>query len=66
MMFMTLLVITVLCLVIPFTRMYGVIGSVALLYFYPYITLALVGVLILGAAAFYYFKRRKSNAEVHY
>ena len=66
MMFMTLLVITVLCLVIPFTRMYGVIGAVGLLYLYPYVMLTLIGVLILGAAAFYYFKRRKSNAELHY
>ena len=66
MMFITLLVITVLCLAIPFTRMYGVIGAVALLYFYPYVTLALIGVPILGAAAFFYHQRRKSNAQPHY
>ena len=47
-MFFTLAVITALCLAIPFTRMYGVIGLMILLYFYPYHTLTLLGVLLLA------------------
>ena len=61
MLFTTLVVITALCLMIPFTRMYGVIGAVVMLYFYPYHTLTLFGVLVLGGAAYFYW--RKSHAH---
>ena len=43
-MFFTLAVITALCLLIPFTRTYGVIGLMILLYFYTQLTLILLGV----------------------
>jgi LPXTG-motif cell wall-anchored protein len=62
MLFTTFVVITVLCLLIPFTRMYGVLGSVITAYFYPTYTLSLLGVLALAGVAFIYFKRRKSHA----
>jgi len=63
MLFTTLVVITALCLMIPFTRMYGVIGAVITLYFYPVHTLSLLGVLALGLVIFIYLKhRRKSHA----
>jgi hypothetical protein len=64
MLFTTLVVITALCLMIPFTRMYGVIGAVVMLYFYPYHTLTLLGVLALAGVAFIYLShRRKSHAH---
>jgi hypothetical protein len=47
MLFTTLVVITALCLMIPFTRMYGVIGAVITLYFYPAYTLSLLGAIAL-------------------
>ena len=62
MFFTTLMLVTALCLLIPFTRLYGVVGSVVLLYFYPYHTLTLLGVLLLGGMAFIYLRRRNSNA----
>ena len=34
MLFMTLAVVTAVCLFVPVTRLYGVIGSVITLYFY--------------------------------
>ncbi len=61
-MFFTLAVITALCLLIPFTRMYGVIGLMILLYFYTQLTLILLAVLLLGGMAFIYLRRRNSNA----
>jgi len=61
-MFFTLAVITALCLLIPFTRMYGVIGLMILLYFYTQLTMILLGVLLLAALAFIYFRRRKPHA----
>jgi hypothetical protein len=63
MLFTTLVVITVLCLALPLTRMYGVIGSVITLYFYPQYTLTLLGVLIISGIAVQYFLRRKSHAH---
>jgi LPXTG-motif cell wall-anchored protein len=62
MLFTTLVAVTALCLMIPFTRMYGVIGAVITLYFYPTNTLTVLGVLLLTGAAFYYIQRRKSHA----
>jgi LPXTG-motif cell wall-anchored protein len=61
-MFFTLVLITVLCMLIPFTRLYGITGAVILLYFYPYHTLTLLGVLLLAGVTFIYFRRRNSNA----
>jgi hypothetical protein len=43
--------------------MYGVIGTVITLYFYPYHTLTLLGAIALGVVTFLYLKhRRKSHA----
>ena len=61
MLFTTFVVITALCLLIPFTRMYGVIGALTTAYFYPAQTLILLGVLALGWAVFIYW--RKSHAH---
>lgn len=59
--FITLAVITALCLSIPTTRLYGVIGLVLLLYLQPYYTTA---VLLVTAGAFYHIhQRRKSNEQ---
>ena len=60
MLFTTLVAVIALCLMIPFTRIYGVIGTVITLYFYPYHTLTLLGVIVLGGIAFIYW--RKSHA----
>ena len=63
MLFTTLAVITALCLFLPFARLYGVIGTGITLYFYPYETLTLLGVLLLGGVAYLYLNhRRKRNA----
>ena len=58
----TFVVITALCLLIPFTRMYGVLGAMITAYFYPTQTLALLGAIVLGWVVFIYYKRRKSHA----
>jgi hypothetical protein len=60
MLFTTLVAVIALCLLIPFTRMYGVIGAVVTLYFYPYHTLTLFGAIALTGVAFIYW--RKSHA----
>lgn len=59
--FITLAVITALCLVLPTTRIYAVIGTGLLFYFHPYYT---IGVLLVMGIAFFYFRkhRRQSNA----
>jgi len=62
MFFTTLVVITALCLLIPMTRIYAVIGAGLLLYFYTTLTLTLLGVLIISGIAVQYFLRRKSHA----
>ena len=54
MLFTTFVVITALCLLIPFTRMYGVIGALITAYFYPAQTLTLLGVIALGGVAYFY------------
>ena len=51
--FVTIVVLTALCLAFPPTRMYGVIGTGLLLYLYPLWTL---GVLALAGIAFYLIK----------
>ena len=58
MLFTTFVVITALCLLIPFTRMYGVIGALVTAYFYPAQTLTLLGAIVLGGVVFIYYKRR--------
>jgi hypothetical protein len=63
MFFTTLVVITVLCLLIPMTRIYAVIGAGLLLYFYTTLTLTLLGVLIVSGITVKYFMRRKSHAH---
>ena len=61
--FTTLVVFTVLCLALPLTRLYGIIGAVITLYFYPQYTLSLLGAIALGVITFLYLKhRRKSHA----
>jgi hypothetical protein len=48
---------------VPVTRLYGVIGSVITLYFYPYQTLTLLVVLAsVGVAYIYLNHRRKRRA----
>ena len=56
MLFTTFVVITALCLLIPFTRMYGVIGALITAYFYPAQTLTLLGAIVLGGVVFIYYK----------
>ena len=60
MLFTTFVVITALCLLIPITRMYAVIGAGLLLYFYTYLTL---GVLLVAGGAFFYYHWRNSHAH---
>jgi len=63
MLFTTLVAVVALCLLIPFTRMYGVIGAGLLLYFYTTLTLTLLGVLTISGIAVQYFLRRNSHAH---
>ena len=50
--FFTVATISALCLLLPVTRVYGVIGTGILVYFYPFPTL---GILIIGGAVYFYF-----------
>ena len=52
--FITVAVVTALCLLLPVTRIYGVIGVGMLLYFRPALSLAVLAV----AGIAYYFYRR--------
>jgi hypothetical protein len=61
MLFMTLAVVTAVCLFVPVTRLYGVIGSMITLYFYPYQTLALLGALLLAMGAYFYFNHMRKR-----
>ena len=61
MLFMTLAVVTAVCLFVPVTRLYGVIGSVITLYFYPYKSMALLGALLLAMGAYFYFNHRRKR-----
>jgi hypothetical protein len=61
MFFTTLAVITALCLLIPFTRMYGVFGALITAYFYPAQSPTLLGAIVLGGVVFIYW--RKSHAH---
>ena len=53
--FITVAVITTLCLVFSATRKYGVVGSGLLLYFQPYPT---IGVLLLAGFAYFFYRRK--------
>ena len=53
--FITVAVITALCLVFSATRKYGVVGSGLLLYFQPYPT---IGVLLLSGIAYFFYRRK--------
>ena len=61
MLFMTLAVVTAVCLFVPVTRLYGVIGSVITLYFYPYQTLALLTAIALSGVIFLYLNHRRKR-----
>ena len=61
MLFMTLAVVTAVCLFVPVTRLYGVVGSVITLYFYPYQSLALLGALIVAMGAYFYLNHRRKR-----
>ena len=52
--FFTVAVIAALCLLLPITRVYGVIGAGILLYFHPFLTL---GILLTGGTAFYFIRK---------
>jgi len=52
--FFTVAAISALCLLLPVTRVYGVIGAGILLYFYPVPT---IGILLTGGAVFYFFHK---------
>ena len=52
--YFTVAAVSALCLLLPVTRVYGVIGAGILLYFYPFPTL---GILLTGGAAFYFFRK---------
>jgi hypothetical protein len=54
--FFSFLLVSLLLIVIPFTRLFGVIGLMLLLYTHPYLT---TGVLLLAAIAFYFIYWRK-------
>jgi hypothetical protein len=55
--FITVAVISALCLVFASTRKYGVVGTGLLLYFEPYFT---IGALLLAGATYYYINRRNA------
>ena len=53
--FLTVAVVTALCLAFSATRKYGVVGSGLLLYFQPYPT---IGLLTLAGVVYFYLHRR--------
>ena len=66
MLFTTFVVITARRLLIPFTRMYGVIGALVTAYFYPAHTLTLLGAVVLGWIAYLYIKQEKFTCMTTY
>ena len=56
--FVSLFVFTALCLFIPLTRTFAMIGLMLLLYLFPYST---TGALLLVAVGFYFIYWRKSH-----
>ena len=53
--YFTVAVISALCLLLPVTRVYGVIGAGILVYFNPVPTL---GILLIGGAVYFFFFRK--------
>ena len=52
--FFTVAVISALCLILPMTRVYGLVGAGILLYFFPVPT---IGILLICCAAYYFFQK---------
>ena len=52
--FINVAIVTALCLLLPATRIYGVIGVGILLYFRPYPTL---GLLLIAGITYYFYRR---------
>ena len=59
--FITLAMMTVLCLLIPIAMPLAAVGAVILLYFYPQQTLALLVVIALAGVAYMYLKHRRKR-----
>jgi uncharacterized membrane protein YfcA len=59
--FITLAMMTALCLLIPVALPVSAISAVILLYFYPQQTLALLVVIALVGVAYMYFKHRRKR-----
>ena len=59
--FITLAMMTVLCLLIPVALPVSAISAVVLMYFYPQQTLALLVVIALVGAAHMYLKHRRKR-----
>ena len=59
--FITLAMMTALCLFIPIALPVSAISAVILLYFYPQQTLALLVAIALGGVAFLYLKHRRKR-----
>ena len=59
--FITLAMMTGLCLFIPVAMPFAALGAVILLYFYPQQTLALLAVLALLWVAYMYLKHRRKR-----
>ena len=54
--FLTVAVVSALCLVLASTRKYAVFGTGLLLYFYPYKT---IGLLALAGIAYYFYRKHQ-------
>jgi len=52
--YFTVAAVSALCLLLPVTRVYGVIGAGILMYFYPFPT---IGILLTGGIAYYFFHK---------
>ena len=59
--FITLAMMTALCLFIPVALPFAALGAVILLYFFPYQTVTLLGVLLLGWVVFQYLNHRRKH-----
>jgi uncharacterized membrane protein YfcA len=59
--FITLAMMTALCLFIPVAMPFAALGAVITLYFYPYQTLALLSALLVVMGAYFYFNHRRKR-----
>lgn len=59
--FITLAILSALCLVFPLTRIYAVIGTGLLLYFYFY---AALGLLFIAGLIVYFFRKHQRRTQV--